>query len=925
MKNKITLSKRPRALLLLALAAVNIALGAATEVKHPWYDGRVEEAGLRRAKVFVKPLMELSDEQVIELIPARKPFRGRTSMKGLLEEKAYWSPKQPKHVSVGKEAFIPEERWPVTDKLTVTGPDGKVWTYEYMKDKLGEPFFPACARDSLARNWFVDAALWAAQVYHTTGEKEYAHKAALIIARFAQIYPSYPITGTLGSTGPTSFFHKEPYPVTSSKWNTLMPTYMSDGVAFEPLVLAYDMICPSGEIEELSRQWKRNVRQEIEEGFFLDHCKLTMKYDQWHSDRHNYALSNMQPYKYHVMIAIGRTIGNPEVAHYAYEQLRCFVDATLMVDGVFPESPDYHLQAVGNVLKATSLLKGYSDPIGYKHARSGDRYDNCDPESSLPILARADRLYKDATYPDGRLMTVHDTWPTSHGDKKRTQTTCRIWPAFGHAILGRGNDDAQTEAHLHFSESHGHAHDDTLNFGLWTLGEDLLPDIGYTHTYRGWAGSSLCHNLVVVDGATQSKGSPTITAWSPMQKGFGVVEALGMKCYSVCSTYSRAIMMIEHSPSQTFCVDIFNVVGGTQHDWMAHGSAEKDQTLQFDKADKPFADSLAADGKIHTPRTQREVTAIDGKNDVRETKAEVSPYWGNIRHVKKVDGPGPWRATFAGKQETDASLRLHLLTPKDCQLYAGEAPSIQRAQEKDSQVEKYMMPILTARRELKGGGNAPIRRNTKTALPGSSQQLTSRYVAVWEPFRKQPWIEKADVFYDSWNGVAISVKAGGVTYLILWSPEGSNGFVMAGGVTFSGRFGCLRQDGQQQNLSVIGPGACYGYANAPRMTPIRPLPLADITKEKGQEYMVFQSGPIQLPDPAWGILWHPDGYRRAVRLGRCMSQPGILKIECPDGVGLVRGKSQQSWSETCFPERSFQGPITLEIIQRMDLAAPPPK
>ena len=97
-------------------------------------------------------------------------------------------------------------------------------------------------------------------------------------------------------------------------------------------------------------------------------------------------------------------------------------------------------------------------------------------------------------------MTVHDTWPISHGFNGRTQTTSRIWPAFGHAILGRGSDDSQMEAHLDFSGSYGHAHADTLSFGLWAFGEELLSDIGYTHTYWGWAGSSLSHNLVVVDG-----------------------------------------------------------------------------------------------------------------------------------------------------------------------------------------------------------------------------------------------------------------------------------------------------------------------------------------------------------------------------------------------------------------------------------------
>ena len=126
----------------------------------------------------------------------------------MLEEKAWWTPSQPKHIIVGKEKFIPEERWPPTDKQTITGPDGKVWAYEYMKDKQGESFYPGCARDSIARKWFVDTALQSAQIYHTTGDKTYAHEATLIVARFAQIYPSYAISGSTGSTAPTKFSQK---------------------------------------------------------------------------------------------------------------------------------------------------------------------------------------------------------------------------------------------------------------------------------------------------------------------------------------------------------------------------------------------------------------------------------------------------------------------------------------------------------------------------------------------------------------------------------------------------------------------------------------------------------------------------------------------------------------------------------------------
>ncbi len=66
-------------LLLLFLVTLNVTAADLPEVKHPWHDGRLKDP--RRERTMLKPLLELSDKQVLELIPARKPFQGRVSMK----------------------------------------------------------------------------------------------------------------------------------------------------------------------------------------------------------------------------------------------------------------------------------------------------------------------------------------------------------------------------------------------------------------------------------------------------------------------------------------------------------------------------------------------------------------------------------------------------------------------------------------------------------------------------------------------------------------------------------------------------------------------------------------------------------------------------------------------------------------------------
>ena len=83
-------------------------------------------------------------------------------------------------------------------------------------------------------------------------------------------------------------------------------------------------------------------------------------------------------------------------------------------------------------------------------------------------------------YPDGRVCPVHDTWANArHGLRPRKKSACRICPGYGHALLGAGTGDHQTQAHLHFSGGYGHTHLDNLNFGLFAFGREMLADIEY--------------------------------------------------------------------------------------------------------------------------------------------------------------------------------------------------------------------------------------------------------------------------------------------------------------------------------------------------------------------------------------------------------------------------------------------------------------
>ena len=83
-----------------------------------------------------------------------------------------------------------------------------------------------------------------------------------------------------------------------------------------------------------------------------------------------------------------------------------------------------------------------------------------------------------------------------------------LLPGVGHAWLGRGKGEHQVQVHLHFSGAYGHAHADNLNLMLFAKGQELISDVGYTHTqYRNWTVSTLCHNTVLIDEEEQERSN----------------------------------------------------------------------------------------------------------------------------------------------------------------------------------------------------------------------------------------------------------------------------------------------------------------------------------------------------------------------------------------------------------------------------------
>ncbi|MES6927206.1 heparinase II/III family protein, partial [Cutibacterium acnes] len=137
----------------------------------------------------------------------------------------------------------------------------------------------------------------------------------------------------------------------------------------------------------------------------------------------------------------------------------------------------------------------------------------------------------------------------------------------------------------------GHFHYDPLNLTLYANDQELLPDIGYTHTfYNMWAMSTLAHNTVVVDSANMSasneaKDGGNIESFAPVDSRVQVARASQPSAYPQTEEYSREPWYIgfdNTDDGEGYLLDLFRVAGGSRHEYTLQGDANLDAYFESD-------------------------------------------------------------------------------------------------------------------------------------------------------------------------------------------------------------------------------------------------------------------------------------------------------------------------------------------------------
>ncbi|MEQ1828714.1 MAG: heparinase II/III family protein, partial [Pirellula sp.] len=715
-----------------------------------------------------------------------------------------------------------------------------------------------------------------------------ARRSAIIVLRFAEVFPSwcfhydYPFRQKEVYNGPV-----DPKNFRSG-YRTARWTWWAYSDVPTLLIQAYDDIRDSGALEELSRERGIDAAAIIESNLIREACEQVIANED--------QLTNMSPTAWRGLIGAGKTIREPRYVHEPVRRLKRFVETQFFYDGMWSEgSPDYGSQSVGGLEQVLQQLKGYSDPPNYIDSIDGRRFDALDLSNDFVALKLARDALSKMRLPNGRAVPVHDTWPTSQrGSTSKTEPY--LLPALGHACLGGGQAEHQTQFHLTWSGGYGHSHGDNLSLMLFADQREQLSDLGYTHTaYRSWTLATSAHNTVVIDGKNQDLGnkeSPTDGAlqWFDVSnEHVQVVRASGEKGYpGLAQLYSRSLIVIQIDERRYYAVDMFDVMGGDQHDYFLHGDADVNMQIGSSEGFTPI-DTLLPSGMKWIP------TRNEG-----ETGKIKEPYYayGFLRDLssKRLSSDQTEFVTIRPSGESTSGLRLALLTQRDSQLVLGKNPSIRRAAEDDAKLEEYQRPFMM------------LRQNSASTL--------SRFVTVVEPFLGTPTIQSIERVQSTEAELAIKVQLQNRVDLIVVRAKTPVEFNAGPSkASFVGELGVLTLVNPNANANTTRGFAIAGRWRHGEYELKSPKPVEAKLMAVDSEGLLVRGINLTVPPPGTVVRiktlddWvYPFTLQQSTLLG------DGLRLQVREVAAIDFDLAKKRFQLRSFPQREHQGDVMVEWV-----------
>lgn len=568
--------------------------------KHPVLDRwrSLGEVNAKRLEGAAQELMKLSDAQVLALIPEQTPrihhqcpVCARQKPIVTLPEQpqpfpGILDPLKPNQVQCKTcNTIFPNEVFPITQNEVFKNMLGEDITVFYWEDKKGSRtladkiagkthrLYVRGIVDTARKLWLLPRMDAVAQLYQVTRDERYAKRLIYILDAMAQRYPHYLLTTDYGHRYATTRNQKYPYGYIDTRWGRRSGEDLPND-----LLELFDLVASS---PSLDRATKERIRAKL----FLEPLK---RLDRARDGEGNDAIfGNSSALRNMIQLAL--VLEDPERVHACYQAVLDVPRYVTGCDGLYNQSPGYSSLFRMTFVGAARLLDGYSDPQGFV-GKDGLHLDNIQP------LVEMEEFYHrlcttgpdQLRLPSGGWLSYDDsgpgfgpTWWSGCGESCRPleKSVHVLLPGLRRAILGSGTGDKQIQVALDFAE-HGvnHGHQSGLAMQIFAFGHSLVDDFPYHKSQlRRYGQMTVGHQTVVIDQQNQ-KSSYTrgdVELFAPLMDGVSVIRVDNTRAYSgIASRYVRTLILNASDPDMPYVIDVFEVTGGTIHDYHLRSSSQ---------------------------------------------------------------------------------------------------------------------------------------------------------------------------------------------------------------------------------------------------------------------------------------------------------------------------------------------------------------
>ncbi len=534
-------------------------------------------------------LLKLEPKALAALVPTQAGLRFcrcPSCEAGERDDPLAWSIRKPEVVTCKRcEGSFPSDKYPAKDDKDKKVPEEVVEVAPGLNHKYpyhavaadqqqhdGERLYLDARRDYEAREYLAKAALYSAVRYREqpAGQKDpnLARVAALLVLRFAQVYPNY--AQHLDQPGQPKFFqparlappYRRGYATAKWDWSGSLDVPLN-------LVIAYALIR-----DDPALSWAGTVLGDREPARTIEHDLL----------RASAAFARAQPIEVDEqslqvvrgLLAVGRLLGDQTLIREATARLGQFSEHGFYHDGLWRsgDGPS-HKRVLG-------MLDGWVDRLmsGVGPAPAADRLlEGRSGPGGPPMLALArsagSTILADSAPPDVQLAS----WPAS-----RASTASRSPALLGGAGLARlavGDGADALDLELRGMGQYGSNRSRRQALRLAVGGRVVLGDLDdLPPRPDGWDLASASHNTVVVDGLNQREtlrlmrqaadgGQFLFYAADP---DFQVAVLDDPRAYprtTLPGGYRQTVVACS-GPKARYAVSVFEVRGGSRHDQVFH-------------------------------------------------------------------------------------------------------------------------------------------------------------------------------------------------------------------------------------------------------------------------------------------------------------------------------------------------------------------